>query len=114
MNEVQETAVQASATNNSDAKIRILDHIATLEQALEFIEIKKQEDANKFIKEFTDEGIQVLNGRYGPYVTDGKKNAKIPKDVEPDSLTLEQCQEMIAKAPARKARRKTAKKKKAS
>lgn len=89
-------------------------HTITLEQALEFIEIKKQEDANKFIKEFTEEGIQVLNGRYGPYVTDGKKNAKIPKDVEPDSLTLEQCQEMIAKAPARKARRKTAKKKKAS
>ena len=57
---------------------------------------------------------RVLNGRYGPYVTDGKKNAKIPKDVEPASLTLEQCKEMIAKAPARKARRKTAKKKKSS
>ncbi len=89
-------------------------HSITLEEALKFIEIKKQEDANKFIKEFTDEGIQVLNGRYGPYVTDGKKNAKIPKDVEPASLTLAQCQEMIAKAPARKARRKTTAKKKKS
>jgi DNA topoisomerase-1 len=89
-------------------------HIIELDQALEFIAKKKEEDANKFIKEFEAEGISVLNGRYGPYVTDGKKNAKIPKDVEPESLTLEQCQEMIAKAPARKARRKTAKKKKKS
>jgi DNA topoisomerase-1 len=89
-------------------------HIIELDQALEFIAKKKEEDANKFIKEFEAEGIQVLNGRYGPYVTNGKKNAKIPKDVEPESLTLEQCQEMIAKAPVRKARRKTAKKKKKS
>jgi DNA topoisomerase-1 len=89
-------------------------HTITLEKALEFIAVKKEEDANKFINEFVEEGIQVLNGRYGPYVTDGKKNAKIPKDVEPESLTLEQCKEMIAKAPARKARRKTAKKKKSS
>ncbi len=89
-------------------------HIIELEQALEFIAKKKEEDANKLIKEFADDGIQVLNGRYGPYVTDGKKNAKIPKDTEPASLTLEQCKEMIAKAPARKARRRTTKKKKAS
>ena len=89
-------------------------HTIELEQALEFIAKKKEEDANKLIKDFSDDGIQVLNGRYGPYVTDGKKNAKIPKDTEPASLTLEQCKEMIAKAPARKARRKTAKKKKAS
>ena len=89
-------------------------HVIELEQALEFIAKKKEEDANKLIKEFSDDGIQVLNGRYGPYVTDGKKNAKIPKDTEPASLTLEQCKEMIAKAPARKARRRTTKKKKAS
>lgn len=89
-------------------------HVIELEQALEFIAKKKEEDANKLITDFSDDGIQVLNGRYGPYVTDGKKNAKIPKDTEPASLTLEQCKEMIAKAPARKARRRTAKKKKAS
>ncbi len=46
----------------------------------------------------------MLNGRYGPYITDGKKNAKIPKDTEPKSLTLEQCQELIAAAPERKKR----------
>ena len=75
-----------------------------LDLALEFIAKKKEEDANKYIKEFEAEGIQVLNGRYGPYITDGNKNAKIPKDVEPASLTLEQCQELIAAAPVRKGR----------
>ncbi len=84
-----------------------------LDLALEFIAKKKEEDANKFIKEFEEEGIQVLNGRYGPYITDGNKNAKIPKDVEPESLNLEQCLELIASAPVRKGRgkKKVAKKK---
>jgi len=55
----------------------------------------------------------VLNGRYGPYITDGTKNAKIPKDIEPDSLNLEQCLELLAAAPVRKGRgkKKVAKKK---
>ena len=55
----------------------------------------------------------MLNGRYGPYVTDGKKNAKIPKDREPKDLTLDECQAMIEAAPERRGRRrakKTAKK----
>ena len=84
-----------------------------LDLALEFIAKKKEEDANKFIKEFEEEGIQVLNGRYGPYITDGTKNAKIPKDIEPDSLNLEQCLELLAAAPVRKGRgkKKVAKKK---
>ncbi len=84
-----------------------------LDLALEFIAKKKEEDANKFIKEFEEEGIQVLNGRYGPYITDGNKNAKIPKDIEPDSLNLEQCLELLAAAPVRKGRgkKKVAKKK---
>ena len=51
-----------------------------LERALELIEEKKIADANRIIQDFQNVGIQVLNGRYGPYVTDGKKNAKIPKD----------------------------------
>ncbi|HEX4662303.1 MAG TPA: type I DNA topoisomerase, partial [Candidatus Saccharimonadales bacterium] len=70
---------------------------------------KKQ--AERFIKEFKTAGIQVLNGRFGPYITDGKKNAKIPKDVEPKDLTLEQAKEALDKAPAKKARRKFTKKK---
>ena len=76
----------------------------TLEQALVIIDEKKQADANRLIQDFQAEGIQVLNGRYGPYITDGKKNAKIPKDQEPRALTLEQCQQLLAEAPARGAR----------
>jgi len=75
-----------------------------LERALELIEEKKLADANRLIQEFPEAEIQVLNGRYGPYVTNGKKNAKIPKDREPASLTLEECQELIANAPERRAR----------
>ena len=81
-----------------------------LERALELIAEKKKLDAEREIKVFKEEGISILNGRYGPYVTDGKKNAKIPKDKEPSSLTLEESQTILAEAPARgrrKARRKT-------
>ncbi|MGB5586782.1 MAG: topoisomerase C-terminal repeat-containing protein, partial [Gammaproteobacteria bacterium] len=81
-----------------------------LERALELIREKKEADANRTIKEFEAEGIRVLNGRYGPYITDGSKNAKVPKDTDPAALTLEQCQEAIEKAPARRGR-KAAKKK---
>ena len=75
-------------------------YTATLERALELIAEKKQQEANKIIQDFDDAGIQVLNGRYGPYVSDGKKNARIPKDVAPEGLSLEQCQELLAKAKA--------------
>jgi DNA topoisomerase-1 len=82
------------------------DDVWTIElpRALEIVAEKKQKDAERFIKSFDEEGIQVLNGRYGPYVTDGKKNAKIPKETDPKSLTLAQCQELIAAAPERKGR----------
>ena len=76
-----------------------------LGRALELIEEKKIADANRIIQDFPDAGIQVLNGRYGPYVTDGKKNARMPKDGEPKNLTLEECQAMIEAAPERRGRR---------
>ena len=60
--------------------------------------------ARKPIAEFTEAGITVLNGRYGPYVTDGKKNASVPKDRKPEELTLEECRELIAAAPQRRKR----------
>ena len=72
-----------------------------LPRALELIEEKKIADKNRIIQDFEDAGIQVLNGRYGPYVTDKKKNARVPKDREPKSLTLEECQELLAAAPER-------------
>jgi len=95
-----------------------------LPRALELIEEKKLADANRIILDFEEEGIQVLNGRYGPYITDKTKNARVPKDREPKTLTLEECQELLAAAPARgrrgkkkakkKAAKKTASKKKAA
>jgi DNA topoisomerase-1 len=72
-----------------------------LPQALEIIREKKEADANRLIQDFEAEGIQVLNGRYGPYITDKAKNARVPKDRDPKSLTLEECQELLAKAPVR-------------
>jgi DNA topoisomerase-1 len=72
-----------------------------LPRALELIEIKKKEDAERLIKNFEEEGIQILKGRYGPYVTNKAKNARVPKDREPASLTLEECIEMLANAPER-------------
>ena len=72
-----------------------------LPRALELIEAKKIEDANRIIQDFEDEGIQVLNGRYGPYITDKTKNARVPKDREPKSLTLDECKELLAAAPVR-------------
>ena len=77
----------------------------TLEEALPLISKKKELDANKIIKDFGEKNIQVLNGRYGPYITDGKKNVKVPKDSEPSELTFEECEELIIKAPVRTRRR---------
>ncbi len=88
-----------------------------LERALELVTEKKKADAERIIKEFKDEGIVVQKGRYGPYITDGKVNARMPKDQEPADLTLEQCQELIKEAAEKKAKRggkKKATKKKAS
>lgn len=91
-------------------------YTVTLDRALELIEEKKKADLEKQIKLFKDDGISILKGRYGPYITDGKKNVRVPKDREPDSLTLEECQEMIANAPEKRGRGRgrTAKKKAAS
>lgn len=76
-----------------------------LERALELIEEKKKADAEKQIKVFEQEGISILNGRYGPYVTDGKKNARVPKDREPATLTLEESQTLLEEAPATRGKR---------
>ena len=76
-------------------------YTVSFERALEVVAAKKEADANRIIHDFADEGIQVLNGRYGPYVTDGAKNAKIPKDTDPKSLTLPDCRELLANAPER-------------
>lgn len=96
--------------------IKPLDpHDITLEQALELYDAKLKAEAEKNIADFGD-GIKVLNGRYGPYITDGKKNAKIPKDTEPKTITHEQAKALLAEATPAKGRfaRKSAAKKPAA
>ena len=79
-------------------------HTITLEKARELYAAKLQAEAEKHIAEFPD-GVKVLNGRFGPYITDGTKNAKIPKDTDPKTITHEQALEILAAAPAKNTRR---------
>lgn len=63
-----------------------------LDRAIELIEAKRKADREKLIKAFEeDDNVQVLNGRYGPYIKFGRQNVRIPKGTEPASLTYEQC-----------------------
>ena len=78
-------------------------HTISLEKALELYDAKLKAEAEKNITDFGD-GVKVLNGRFGPYITDGKKNAKIPKGTDPKSVTHEQAKQLLAEAPAKKAR----------
>ncbi len=73
----------------------------TLERALELVAAKVQADRERTILDFPDAGIQVLKGRYGPYITDRKRNARIPKDRDPASMTLEECVTLLSLAPER-------------
>src|SRR5690606_22144504 len=101
-----------------------------LARAVFLIEEKEEIARNRIIKEFEGSDIQVLNGRYGPYISDGKLNGRIPKDREPASLTLEEVTQLLEetgkpmrgrfgkkaaakKAPAKKAAAKKAAAKKA-
>ncbi len=78
----------------------------TLEQAIPLIVTKREADANRMIKTFEgNDEIQVLNGRYGPYIKAGKKNVRIPKDKKPEELTLEECMELADKTPEKKGKR---------
>ena len=79
-------------------------HTITLEKARELYAAKLQVEAEKNIADFGD-GVKVLNGRFGPYITDGTKNAKIPKDTDPKTITHEQALEILAAAPAKNTRR---------
>ncbi len=77
----------------------------TPERALEVVNEKKQADAERLILNFEEEGIQVLKGRWGPFVTDAsKKKARIAKEQDPSKLTLEECQAMLLAAPEPKGR----------
>jgi DNA topoisomerase-1 len=92
-------------------------YTVTLERALEIVAEKKVADANKLVKAFEGTDVQILNGRWGAYITDGNKNAKIPKEMKetPAAIDLETCLKLLEEAPERKGRgkKKAAAKKKA-
>ncbi len=72
-------------------------HTITFEQVLELIKEKEQTEANKLIKKFEGElDVEILNGRYGPYIASGGKNYKIPKNLNPADLTIEECKNIIS------------------
>ena len=105
--------------------VSLKEHIpeeVDLETALELIAAKEKYDAERVIKKFDDSEIQVLNGRFGPYVWNGKKRGKGQKNItikkvfgdkEPIDLTLEECKKAISGKlkPKTKARKKAAPKK---
>lgn len=82
----------------------------TYERALELVAEKEKSEAEKYIKRFDGSDIVILNGRFGPFISDGKKNAKIPKGTEPIDITFEQAKTLIAEAPVRAKRKRIVRK----
>jgi len=76
----------------------------TLERALEVVKTTAENKGKTVLKEFAGSELKIMNGRYGPYITDGKKNLSVPKDMVPESLELAQCEEMLKNAPEKKKR----------
>ena len=74
-----------------------------LDAAVELVRAKREALANRVIASFQDGAIQILRGKFGPYITDGSKNGKIPKDVAPEDLSEADCVAILAAAPAKAA-----------
>ncbi len=77
----------------------------TLETAVAIIEENDKKEQQKQIKSFTEQGIEILNGRFGPYIKMGKKNFKIPKGKDPASLDLETVLKIIEDSPDKPAKK---------
>ncbi|GAB4287549.1 MAG: type I DNA topoisomerase [Marinilabiliales bacterium] len=69
-----------------------------IDEAIRIINEQLEKNNKKIIKEFKEKNIQVLNGRYGPYISQNKKNYRIPKKINPESITLDECLNIIEKA----------------
>jgi DNA topoisomerase-1 len=80
------------------------------DEAIELIKDKRIKDINKYITVFEKEGIEVLNGRFGPYIKKGKANFKIPKGTAAEELTLQDCIDIIEKGPTKPTKKKPTKK----
>ena len=77
----------------------------TLPEAIELVKKRREEDERKHIKRFEEEpDMEILNGKFGPYISYGKKNYGLPKELQAKAaeLTYEQCVEIINNAPATK------------
>ena len=85
----------------------------TSEEAIELIEEKKRKDEQRFVKKFAEEPeLEILQGRFGPYISYKGKNHRIPKTVEkPEALTLEECRAIIAEADKAAPKKRVVKKK---
>lgn len=86
----------------------------SFDEVLELIREKEQTEANKLIKKFEgDVDIEILNGRYGPYIACGGKNYKIPKSMNPADMTIEECKNIISEQDSKgtTAKRRTTKRK---
>jgi len=78
-----------------------------LDRAVEIIGLKREKDSNKIIRVFSeDKDLQVLNGRWGPYIKYKKDNFKIPKGTDPKTVSFEECMKLVAEAPARTKKKK--------
>ena len=89
-------------------------HTITRERALEVVAEKKQADLDRILRTFEGSDVQILKGRWGPYITDGKKNAKIPKEEHesaPSTYSLEHCLKLIEEAPEPRGKKKASAKK---
>ena len=77
-----------------------------LTDAVALVEAKIQAEAEKIIRVFEGTDVKILKGRWGPYITDvsTRKNAKIKKDEDPETLSLDECQQRLAEAPEPKKR----------
>jgi DNA topoisomerase I len=73
-----------------------------LERALEIVRDKEALDASRTIRDFPEQGIRILKGRFGPYATDPGRRASIPKGKDPASVTLEEVIRLLDEAPAKK------------
>ncbi len=81
------------------------------DRAIELIEAKREKDRQKTIKVFEDENeTKILNGRWGPYISIGKENFKIPKEKKPEDLTLEECKKIVEESKKKKTQKKGTKK----
>lgn len=85
----------------------------TLDTAIERILEKREQEQNKLIQEY-DNGVRILRGRFGPYISYNKTNYRIPKTQKPEELTLEKCLELIGQEEGKKGKKKAPAKKAAA